>query len=407
MGSDVKTLLILAGGVEAVSGILTARERHLHVVVADGDINAPGKKYADDFIHVNIYNSDETLIAVKEYTSKNKIDGVITIAADNPLSVSKVANHLNLEAPSVRVSSICSDKVHMKDVFRMNNVPIPWYKGVRLKSEIIEVLRTRPGEYVLKPADSRGSRGVIRLSDISKCGDAWEFSRNYSTSGQLIIEEWLEGDQLSSESIVWEGASHLAGLADRNYNRLDELHPFIVEDGGETPSKYSPNINDDIDTLMTDAAKAIGLKNGVIKGDIVLTDNGPYVIEVAPRLSGGYFSTDTIPLVYGYSIINQLISIALGEMPTLPLSPLKVNSYQANRFIFLKPGKIESIEHQNIFDEEIVFNQLSVNVGDMILQVDNHTKRAGMVMAVSDSSKSAIEKCEREINRIKIKLSSP
>ena len=407
MGTDIKTLLILAGGAEAVSGILAARRRGLRVVVADGNVNAPGRKYANDFIHVNIYNPDETLAVVSEYEKNNNIDGVITISADNPLSVSKVGTHLNLEVPSIEVSSICSNKVLMKDVFRRHNIPIPWYRGVRLESEIVDVLRTRPGNYVLKPADSRGSRGVIRLSDINKCREAWHFSKNYSNSGQLIIEEWLEGDQLSSESIVCDWDSHLAGLADRNYSRLDELHPFIVEDGGETPSKYSPDINDDIDALMTQAAKAIGLKKGVIKGDIILTAKGAYVLEIAPRLSGGYFSTDTIPRVYGYSIIDQLINIALGDKPNLPQYPLKEKCYQANRFVFLKPGIIESIDHQKIDDDEIVFNQLSVHIGDKISQIDNHTKRAGMVMAVSDSRKLAISKCEKALDGIRIVQTLP
>jgi len=400
MGSNLKTLLILAGGKEAIAGLKTAKNMNLNVVVADGDIDAPCRKYADDFIHVNIYDADKTLDAVKNYVQNNNIHGVITIAADNPISVAKVGKYLGLNAVSVETASISCDKVRMKDLFKKNNIPIPWYRQVRSPEDILKILIERPGEYVLKPVDSRGSRGVIRLSNRDKISEAYYYSISYSPAKKLILEEWLDGDQLSSESIVWGGKSFLCGLADRHYDRLPQLYPYVVEDGGETPSKYSPEINNEIDKLITAAAQAIGLINGSIKGDIVLTKKGPYIIEVAARLSGGYFSTDTIPVVYNYSIIKQVINISLGLSPEIPLAPLIPIKYQANRFLFLKPGLIKSIKYNKICDNNILLKEIYIKPGDKINLMNNHTKRAGMVLAVSNTREKAIKKCEQEIKRI-------
>jgi biotin carboxylase len=399
MGSNIKkTLLILAGGKEAINGIKIAKSMGLNVIVADGNPNAPGRELADDFINVNIYDSKHTLEVIKEYSNKNKINGVITIAADNPMSVALVANELNIKGPSINTALLSTNKVLMKDEFKKNNIPIPFYRPIHQAQEIEQILTDRPSEYVLKPCDSRGSRGVIRLSKISEVEKAWNFSSKYSKSGILILEEWIYGDQVSSESIVWNGTSYLCGLADRNYNRLNELYPFVVEDGGETPSKLSPIINDKIDQLLTKAANVMGLKEGSIKGDIIVSNGKLFIIETAVRLSGGYFSTNTIPMVYNYNLIEEIIKIAIGQKPNLPDKPLKNEKFQANRFLFLKPGKIKSIEKKYV--KNMYINEIYLSPGDIISRIDNHTKRAGMVMSIENSRDKAISDCKNAINNI-------
>ena len=406
MGKNLKTLLILSGGAEAIKGIISAKEMGLRVIVADGNPEAPGRRYSDVFIPVNIYDSEATLKAIKSYEQQDEISGVITIAADNPKSVSRVADYLDLPGPSLTTAKLATNKLDMKNIFKKNNLPIPWYSSVESQLELQEILTKRPAEYVLKPVDSRGSRGVIRLSDIKNVPYAWEFSLQNSPSKTLILEEWLVGDQLSTESIVWNGMTYLCGLADRNYKKLDELYPFVVEDGGETPSKYSPLINQEVNDLMTKAAIALGLESGSIKGDIVNTSSGLQIIEVATRLSGGFFSTDTIPMVYGYSLIEQVIRMALGEEPLLPNAPLTNNFFQANRFLFLPPGKIKAIRKRAQNCDDIILDELYVKEGEVIARTDNHTKRSGTVMSVSATREQAIANCIRIIEGYDIEMSS-
>ena len=60
-------------------------------------INAPGKDYADDFICAK-YHPKEILESLQKYPNKGNIDGVITVAADNPYSVSLVSEYLGLNS---------------------------------------------------------------------------------------------------------------------------------------------------------------------------------------------------------------------------------------------------------------------------------------------------------------------
>ena len=149
----------------------------------------------------------------------------------------------------------------------------------------------------------------------------------------------MPGPQISVESIIVDGVSYTIGYSDRNYEFLKRFSPFIIENGGELPSFIDDVTKKNIEELQNEVAKSFKIRNGVLKSDVVLTENRPYLIEVAGRLSGGYFCSHEIPLNTGVNFIRQAIRLALGM--TINLSDLKpsFNRPVAQRYIFAKPGK--------------------------------------------------------------------
>ncbi|MBV5278276.1 MAG: ATP-grasp domain-containing protein [Campylobacteraceae bacterium] len=398
-----KTILILNAGKEAVEGIKIAKSMGLNVIVCDYDKKAPGITFADDFIFANIYDPNEIIRALKDYPFKTKIDGVITIAADNPLSVAIVAKYLGINGQSENTAKIATNKLLMKQILSENNIKIPWFCEITSKQQLHDILKNNKNKnYVLKPIDSRGSRGVIRLNSIDNISNAFDYSIAYSKSQILILEEWLDGFQLSSESIVYKNISYLCGLADRNYDMLDLLYPYVVENGGETPSIFSKQISQEINNIITKIANAINLSEGSIKGDLILFNNEIYVIEFATRLSGGYFSTHTIPAVYDYKLIENIIKIALEQTPVLPKQPLLATNFQKNRFLFLDNGKIKSININANLSSQATMIDIFVKEGDIVCMPKNHTQRAGTIFAVASSQEEATQIVENALSSIKI-----
>ena len=135
----MKTLLILCGGSEAVEAIKIAKSMGHKVFVCDGNINAPGKKLADQFIHASIYHPEEILEALERFEDKNLVNGIITVAADNTLSVSKAATYLGLNSLTERAATLSTNKLKMKDVLKKSNILIPWYKGINSLEELKKV----------------------------------------------------------------------------------------------------------------------------------------------------------------------------------------------------------------------------------------------------------------------------
>lgn len=395
-------ILVLGGNEEAFDGIQHIKKDLGHkVILCDGNPKAIARTIADDFICANIYDEKEVVENVSKAVSNKDINGVMTIATDSSRSVAAISDKLGLYSYSIETADLSTNKIKMKQAFAKHGLPIPKFKKIRSIEELKESLQ-KDNEYVLKPIDSRGARGVIRINKDSDLTFAFNFSIKYSKAKELILEEWLEGHQLSTESVIWDDYYALCGVADRNYSNIDKIYPYIVEDGGETPSRFSSQINDSLNDLLYKAANAIGLKRGTIKGDIVLTHKGLYIIEVAVRLSGGYFSTITIPQVYGNDMIKAALDISLGIRPEFSKFSLNPIQYQANRFLFLEPGKIKKIDvNSSNFKRDLIKKYvLYVNEGDIINKITNHTERAGMVLCIGDNPTDVKRECIAVINAV-------
>lgn len=164
-----------------------------------------------------------------------------------------------------------------------------------------------------------------------------------SFSGQVIIEEYLQGPQVSTETLFHQGKGYTAGFVDRNYEMLDVFAPYILENGGWQPSRLSKLQRSEIEKLIDDVAKALDIENGVIKGDIVYTETGAKVIEVATRLSGGDFSESLVPLGLGINYVRTALEIALNIKPDFEALIPKQNKFVANRYFFPEKGQLIGI----------------------------------------------------------------
>ncbi len=400
-----KTVLIVSGGAEAVPGIRRARELGLHVVVADHDPAAPGMALADDQLVISTYDARGMAEAAARFArAVRRIDGVLSIAANVPLTVATVAERLGLPGPSIETARLASDKLAMKERFASAGVPIPWYQAVESATALAAIARQRGLPLVIKPVDSRGARGVLRLTPAVDLGWAFDHSRSASPTGRVMVEEYLPGPQYSTESVLLASGAWMPGLAERNYERLERFAPFIIEDGGQQPPDLSPVDRQALADLTEAAGRALGVTQGIVKGDLVITPDGPRVIEVAVRLSGGWFSTDQVPLATGVDLVGAAIKMAVGE----PLDPATLVPQRrqgvAIRYFFPRAGRVESIEDEGRFRNVPGINRIGffVRAGDRIGTPTNHTQRAGFVIATGATCAEAVGRAESVARDIRI-----
>jgi biotin carboxylase len=109
-------------------------------------------------------------------------------------------------------------------------------------------------------------------------------------------------------------------IALRNYARLDECAPYVIEDGSDTPAELDAAKRAEIDETIRQACAALGWDTCglTVKGDLVLHQGRIYIIELAARLSGGYFASDIIPAAYGVDMVGAAIRLALGQPVDAP-----------------------------------------------------------------------------------------
>ncbi len=394
----MKKIMILGGSILQLPAILKAKEMGLQVIVVDMDENAIGFKYTDISLKISTIDVCRVVEAAKQY----KIDGIMTLASDMPMrTVAAVAKELNIIGISEETALIATNKAEMRQCLAQNNVPIPKFYRLKDRSDFDSIIQEFE-KCIIKPVDNSGSRGVFLIKDTSNLellDEAFKHSKEFSRSGEIIVEEYMVGPEVSVETISIEGKVHVIQITDK----LTTGAPYFVEMGHSQPSQLSPIIQDNIKNVVTRAVRALGIKNGPSHTEVIVTNEGAKIVELGARLGGDCITAHLVPLSTGIDMVECCIKCAIGEKPDLER---KWNKGSAIRYLDLHPGIINDIK--GIQDAESIdgVRQISIvhNVGEEIREIKSSTDRIGFVVAQNDDVNIAIESCQEAINKIRVTI---
>src|SRR6185437_3524493 len=295
-------------------------------------------------------------------------------------------------------------KLAMKRRFAECGVPVPWFAEIPTPQALQRFAIERGRDLVIKPVDSRGSRGVQRVAKVADLDKAFAFARSHSPSERVMVEQYLEGPQVSTESVVVDGRCFTPGFSDRNYEFLDRFAPYFIENGGDLPSHLPADIQQKVRDVVARAAAALGITNGTVKGDIVVHKGEPYVIELAARLSGGFFCTREIPLNTGVDFIGAAIKVALGEAVSADEFEPKHFTPVIQRYAFPPAGRVVSVDGADEARSIAGVAELVVTAkpGDIIPAAGDRRPSAAMVLTVGQSREAALAAANDALTCLKI-----
>jgi biotin carboxylase len=398
-----KRVAIIGAGVEQIYAYQLAKAHGYDVVGTDINKDAPALAYADYSAIASTRDYEGTLSAISAIHNEHPINAIMTVANDVPYTVAYVANALGLPGISLKTARLGSNKLKMKEAFIEAGVTVPRFKLIQSVNDLHQCFIDWQTRLIIKPTDNRGARGVLLIDKTTDLQWAYNYAKQHSKLGEVIVEEFIEGPQISTEGFVVNGTCYTVAMSDRNYDQLSTYQPYVIENGGTMPTCLDGHCQTAICEELQKAADALGLTNGPIKGDIVLDHVGNvYIIEIATRLSGGYFCTDQIPLATGVDLVYQTMKFSLGQ--SLSISDLipKQCNYVAIRYWFPCRGRLTSIPNlDTILSEPDVHKaQIHYSVGHQFDTVEKHPDRLGfIIVSDSDSYKNAQERADQIIQQ--------
>jgi biotin carboxylase/putative N-acetylmannosamine-6-phosphate epimerase len=397
-----KTILIIGGGLLQIPIIETAKSMKLKVVVADMNPDSAGFKIADEKIIMSTKDIEGMVREAKKFTEKAPIHSVITAGTDASMTVSAVANALGLLGIRYVDAEACSNKVKMRKRLKEHGVPIPEFAAVWSIQDARDALDFLKFPLVMKPSDNMGARGVIKVNNLEELHLAFKHSKKFSPTGEMILEEYMQGPEVSVDAVSINGKIKMTGIADR----IIEREPYFIEVGHSMPSSLSKETLQEVEKVMTAGMKALGIHIGVGKGDIKITKSGVKVGEIAARLSGGFMSAYTYPYSTGINLNQAAIEISFGEEPESLVE--KYNLVSIERAILSSPGKIISIsgleEASDLPGVNHIFMQSQV--GDIINEPTNNIEKCGHVIITSETLNEAEAIFEKVKSKIVIETDS-
>jgi biotin carboxylase len=395
---EKRGILIIGAGLMQVPVIEAAKRMGLRTVATDYNSEAPGFALADIGLEVSTRNIDFSVLAARRIASQIPIHGVLTVGTDASRTVSAVA--AALEVPGIRydVAECATNKIKMRECFRQHGVPSPDFEYVWTRDEARAALKRLGLPVVIKPADNMGARGVKMIDSADQLDEAFTEARCASVSGMIIIEEFMEGPELSIDALVWDNHIEIASVADR----IIDGAPYFIERGHILPSNMPEADLRAACEVMIRGVRAMGIDIGAAKGDIKMTPDGPKIGELAARLSGGYHSGFTYPLATGVDLMSAVVRIAMGEPPG-DLTP-KHHRVAGERAIIPDTGLITSVEGldeaRNLPGVKNIFT--IYKAGDIYHSPTSNMGKFGNIIAVADTRAELEKIYERVLSTIKI-----
>ncbi len=405
-----KCLLILGGGIDQVPGILKAKDMGIYTIVLDGNSNAVGKEYSDEFYAVSIKHIEQ----VEEFINsklKRKVDGIIAFGVDIPLILAKTADYLNVNYTiPLKSAKLSENKFDSKEFMKANNIPIPEYKIVSNIEDINLFIDNYGLPIVIKPVDNSAARGISYIDKKEDLEKYYYYALEFSKQKKVQVEKYLKGRQISSETFIINGNVHNIAFLDRNYDDMERFLPNIIENGGDMPSAFMKEKHkNQLKKYFRVISKELKINNGVIKGDIVIYNDDLYIIEFALRLSGGNFSTICIPESTGIDFIKIAIDLHMNsDIEEDDLIQNKDDQYISMRYKF-----IEDLNHSRSLiikeinlpqnNDNIILSNFHAQAGEEVSsKTTDHAKRLGFAITRGIGREDAIQNVQSFLDNVEI-----
>ena len=288
-----------------------AKEMGLEVHCFAWEEGAVCKDIADHFYPISIIEKEEILSICQQVG----INGICTIASDVAApTVAYVAEKMGLVGNSYESAVRANNKYLMRESFSKYNVPCPKYMVATPDTlntpTVLDGLREFQYPIIIKPSDRSGSLGVSKICAPAEYYPAINHAMKVSFKHEAMIEEFIDGREISVEFISYQGNHYPLQITDK----VTTGAPHFVELEHHQPSSLSKDMYEKIYSITERALNALGITNGASHSEYKITQTGRIAImEIGARMGGDFIGSDLVRLSTGYDFLKGVIEVALGE----------------------------------------------------------------------------------------------
>ena len=276
----MKRILILGAGNAQIDAIEYCKAHGYEVVGCSYTTVDCGIPHLDIFEQVDI-KSVEGVVALAQ---KYGVSAIYSIGSDLAMPTVMMAS-TQLGLPhfiTAETAEICHSKGKMRETLGGS---FEGNAAYMVCGTLEEALRYTGFPAMMKPVDSQGQRGCFKVESPEDIKAHFAASLDYSFEGKVIIEQYIDGPEVSVNAYMQDGKMKFALVSDRY--AFDELPGGIIKEH-KVPSSFADEKAQakTVDLAARVAAK-IGINNGPCYFQIKLRDGSePVIIEVTPRLDG-------------------------------------------------------------------------------------------------------------------------
>ena len=261
------------------------------------DQDAVCKEVVDFFHPISVLEKD----AIVAECRRLGIQGVVSNASDLTAEVAAyVSEQLGLTGAPYKNLLALRNKFHVRSLSAgiegLTEIQYYIYKG------------EDKGLYpcVVKPVEGSSKKGVSFVSGKDDFDKAIEYA---TCEKDIVVEEYIEGKELSIESISYHGAHYVVQITDKDSSSA----PHFAELGHHQPADLSADIKAKIHEVVPQVLNKIGYPNGPSHIEMKYKDGKLYLIEANLRGGGDNISNVLVYLSSGVDYLRHMIEVAMDD----------------------------------------------------------------------------------------------
>lgn len=295
---NMMRLAIIGASIGQLPICIKAKELGLETHCFAWDQGAVCKDVVDFFHPISITEKDHIVEKCREL----QIDGVVSNASELTSEISSyIAEKLGLNGTPSQVLEKLHDKYYVRKISEeLDGLSSPiFYKYEGCDKGIYPC--------VVKPCGGSAKKGVSFVNDPQSFQSAIDYAKEASL-GEIIVEEFISGKELSVESISYKGVHHVIQITDKDTSSA----PHFVELGHHQPAAISPSLQTKIKKVIPNLLSSIGYSNGASHIEIKYRDEDIYLIEVNLRGGGDEISNKLVLMSSGVDYLRCMIEVSLN-----------------------------------------------------------------------------------------------
>ena len=249
--------------------------------------------------------------------------------------------------------------------------------------------------------DRAGSRGIFKVYNDKELKNAIKSSKSISNSGNVIIEEYLDGPEVSVELVISNKRVYVIQVTDK----VTTGPPHFIEIGHSQPSVLDCDAIANIKDVAIRAAQSLEINNCLGHAEIKLTSRGAKMIEIGARAGGDSIGEQLILNSTGVNFQNIALNFAVGNEVQI-FEPI-YSTPCCIRFIQGKSGILKSVKGvENVkLSKNIISLKITGKIGKKYSEPVDNSSRWGYVIAKANSVVEAKSICDKALGEIVIEVS--
>ena len=392
-----KTAIVLGGTVPHCELINQLKERDYYTILVDYLPDSPGKHYADLHIQESTLDKEAVMRIAEEYNADLVISGCVDQAN---ITACYVMEKLGKYVPySYDKALEVTNKGSMKSKMIEMGIPTSRYIYIDHDKEDVRIDLNYP--VMVKPADSNSANGVKRAYNADEMklyvSNAVRISRN----GRAIVEEYVEGREISAYCYIKDNKAKLLMTAERisSYDGDDKVIKCFAS---IAPARISEKAKENAEKIATQIANAFELNNTPLFFQGIVNEDSISVIEFAPRVGGGS-CFKTIKANTGFDVIDATIKSWLNIPVSFDNWSDTSKMYVVNT-VYAKDGVFSRLEgYESLEKDGTIENLLQIRVpGETIDNSRASSSRICFFIVSAGDEAELIKKVETVYSNLKV-----